>query len=609
MARTHRQPQANRERKIERMNRMWESQVQLPTSNVPEPLPPPIEVYDDRSPGHVEELRIEAEAILAEKAASSRRPFSVQSPATDDPNMGHGLLWWTGGTLDSYIPISAYGTPKRTADLRAFALTAPFILNAESVLTKKVQSLQWTIEGGRNLAQKWQRRLNNFENGDGWDFFIARWIRSYCESDKPAIVELIRSAPRWAVDENGQLTPRGELSLERGNDKTWEIVDARVMDPTRIETTTSKEFPITYHNRHTGARYNLRPYQFMSLIDMPAIDDKLPLYGVCAVSRAVWAAQEDRMVIRFAMEKMSENPGAGLGIINASTTALRTALSEAKTERQSRGVVYYKGVIFLPVLDPSGSTKLEFLSFTDLPDGFIRSEIYNIVKEIVATSFGLDVLELGSIPGRLGTATQAKVAAAKGRTKSIGAIMQGVERAFRYKLLPESLNFSIKKHDQDEEMQRALIDQIYFENAIRYSQFAQPFVANQYLVDKGAVPNEPPYIDQDLTPRNEIVDTASPEKVDDEAESAPDAASATDVSGPSGTDTDGRSNVTTRSVVRIKITREGQITYLERPVLKSLPPVNPGIDSQSRRRAIARFNRRFPDHLDLLEAEDALEME
>ena len=73
-------------------------------------------------------------------------------------------------------------------------------------------------------------------------------------------------------------------------------------------------------------------------------------------------------------------PG-GIGIINASTTALQTALANVEQQRQARGVVYYKGVIFLPVLDPSGGTKLEFLSFAELPEGFERSEVYNIVKD------------------------------------------------------------------------------------------------------------------------------------------------------------------------------------------------------------------------------------
>jgi len=470
MGKTKRRIPTNKERKIAEMESTWERKYQeieiqekdrdyeaeeatgltIPAQlATPPPLPPGVAV-----------IQKEAQAIVDSRSKAARRPFSVQSPADDDPRevSGGGFVWWTGGQLDSYIPVAEYGSPSRTDDLRAFALMAPLILLAESVITKKVQSLQWSIEGGRNLAQKWQKRLNNFENGDGWDFFMARWIRSYVESDKPACAELIRSAPSWATDPDGQLTPRGARAIERGNDKVWEIVDSRVMDPANTFFTTSVEFPMIYRNSYTGQRHQLRPYQFMTLIDHPSVDDNYPHMGICACSRAIWAAQEDRMIIRYAMEKMSENPGSGIALANVNTTLLETALNSAKAQREARGVVYYKGVIFLPVLDPSGSTRLEFLSFADLPDGFSRSEMYNILKEITATAFGLDILELGSIPGRLGTATQAKVAAAKGRTKTMGAIMQGVERAFQYKLLPESVTFQIKKHDQDEELQRAQID-------------------------------------------------------------------------------------------------------------------------------------------------------
>jgi hypothetical protein len=537
--------------------------------------------------------------------ARQSAPYSVQSPNTNTPSeIGGGLVWWTGGHISEYIPIGEYGDPQRTRDIRTFALLSPFILNAESVLTKKVQSLQWTVEGGRNMAQKWQRRLNNFENGDGWDFFIARWIRSYVESDKFACAELIRQAPGWAIDmETGvaKLTPRGERALSDGKDKTWEIVDSRIMDPANCFPTTSTEFPLIYQNPFDGSRHRMRPYQYMSLIDLPSVDDRYPGHGVCAVSRAVWAAQEDRMVIRYAMEKMSENPGAGIGIINASVNTLETALNTADSEREARGAIYYKGVIFIPVLDPTGSTKMEFLSFAGLPDGFSRLEVYNICKEVIATAFGLDILELGSIPGRLGTATQAKVAAQKGRTKTIGAIMQGIERAFRYKLLPESVTFAIKKHDQDEEMQRAEIDQIYFENAIRMAQFADPLLATQYLADKGAIPNEPPYIMIDLTLREEVGDVRAPTERVEEGElqegQAPVGQAEAVETGPEGAAEQDIVKRWKREGPRVRIDRNGKVRYLE--VLpyqinhrrRRYPSITPTRINQ----AIANFDQLFPE--------------
>jgi hypothetical protein len=483
------------------------------------------------------------------------------------------------------------------------------ILNAEGILTKKVQALQWTVEGGRNLAQKWQRKLNNFENGDGWDTFVSKWVRGLCESDKLVVAELIRAAPSWAIDDDGQLTPRGEKAIEDGKDKVWEIVDASVMDPVNIFPTTSLEFPIVYHNSYTGRRYRLRPYNYMSLIDMPSTDDRFPGHGVSAITRAVWAAQEDRMIGRYSMEKMSENPGAGIGIINASTTALQTALKDAEQQRQARGVVYYKGVIFLPVLDPSGSTKMEFLSFANLPEGFDRTEVYQIAKEIVATAFGLDILEFGSISGRLGTATQAKVAAQKSRTKSIGAIMQGIERQFKYKVLPESITFSIKKRDMDEERARAEIDQIYFENAIRYAQFAPPEIANAYLIEKGAVPPEPPFIDPTLEARTELIDTEPSEPTVTEAEESPSGQTPEAVAeGPEG--------AAERDIVkrwydqsRIRIDRDGKITNLEHPfytlkrTMRPLPSLS--VDEDDRLRAYRRLARQLPEYASLLERRDS----
>lgn len=625
MAKTRRKQPESKEARFKRMEREWEQRYQEmePGTNpykeeeksLEPTTPMPIVPTSSPLPPQVELIRQEAQAIVdartgqdVERARSSKRPFSVQSPATDIPSeVGGSLVWWTGDSADRFIPLSDYGNPQRTSDLRNFALVSQMILNAEAILTKKVQALQWTIEGGRNLAQKWQRKLNNFENGDGWDTFIAKWVRAMCESDKLAIAELIRAAPAWAVDDNGQLTPRGEKAVEDGKDRVWEIVDAQVMDPVNVFPTTSKEFPISYHNPFTGKRYRLRPYQYMSMIDMPTMDSRLPGYGICAVSRAVWAAQEDNMVTRFEMEKMSENPGAGIGIINASTNALQTALKDAKAQRESRGVVYYKGVIFLPVLDPSGSTKLEFLSFAELPEGFDRSATYNIIKEVVATAFGLDILEFGSISGRLGTATQAKVAAQKSRTKSIGAIMQGIERQFKYKVLPETITFSIKKRDMEEEMARANIDEIYFNNAIRYAQFAPPELANAYLIEKGAIPPEPPFIDPELDARTELVDTEPADPTTSESEEAPSGESPEAVAeGPDGGATQAEKWY---AQSRIRVDRDGKVTNLETPYYslqkrrkyRRIPSTH--VDGDDLLRARTRLARQVPEYASLLETD------
>jgi hypothetical protein len=535
--------------------------------------------YDDmRSvqpslPPRVEALRQEAEAVVNSRAVltmektNAPMPFSVQTPATDEPTTGGpGLLWWTGGTMDSYIPLHEYGDTQRQADLRAFALVAPFILNAESILTKKAQSLQWTIEGGRNQVKKWQERLNNLENGDGWDMFIGRWVRAYCESDRGGYAELIRAAPSWALDKNGQLTKRGEAAVKAGHDAAWEIVDARVMDPVNCFPTTSYEFPLQYRNGYTGMIHYLRQHQFMTLVDLPGVDDKYPHSGLCAVSRAVWMAQEDRMITRYSMEAMSENPGAGIMIGNVAPNLFRSALKAAEAEKEARGVVYYKGVIFLPVLDPSGRISLQFIPFAHLPEGFDRQTAYSIAKEVVATAFGLDALEFGSIPGRLGTALQSEVAAEKSRGKSIGAIMQGVERNFRYKMLPEGLNFSIKKQDLQERAAQASIDAQYFKNAVDYAALGvPPQVVVQYLAYKGAIPNQYPFITADLTPRQTVEDVAAivpPEMT------GPEMLPEAEAPGPAGTQVSEAAETAKRYYEpRVKMNRDGEEEW------QSMPPI------------------------------------
>jgi len=523
MARTQRNDPIRQASKRERLEREWERQLeqfrekhQAAEPKAPaepkQPVPPPTA---SPAPVHVEALKEEAEKAIALRATPGGTAFSRQDPAQGQTASGGSLLWWSGGNIEDYIPLAEYGTQQRQTDLRAFALVAPMVLIAESVLIKKMQALQWSVEAGRNRAIYWQKVLAGLEQDKGWDTFIARWTRSYCESDYGGYAEIIRTVPRWAVDAKGNLTPRGEAALLAGQDRSWPIIDSKVMDPCRCIPSADPEFPLQFYNSFTSKKHLLRPHQFMNILDMPNVDDSIPNQGLCAVSRAVWAAQEDRMVTRYSFEALSENPGTGLIMANVNQTLLETALMSAKGERESRGVVYYKGVIFLPILDPSGTTKLEYLTFSHLPENFNRTEDYSRIKELVASAFGMDVLELGSIPGHnLGTSAQADVAASKARGKGIGALIQSVEREFRFKFLPPDVQLRIKKHDIDEQKDRAELDSMYFEAATSMVQVGawDPILANQYLADRGAIEPEFPYLAADLTPSEELDDTEATEK-------------------------------------------------------------------------------------------------
>lgn len=457
----------------------------------------------------------ELKSDIAEEKANRSESFSVQSPPYEEPVHMPNLIWWTGATLDAYIPVAEYTNPKRQLDLATFTITAPLILNAEAVLVKKVTSLDWYVEAGKTVARRWQEFFLNVENYKGWDNFISKWVRAYSESDRGGYVELVRAAPPWAVNEFHQLTDRGLAAFETGADKVWPIVDMRVLDSVHCSPTVSETWPLLYSSPYTGKKYKMRKHQFIRLLDMPSPDVRYANTGLCAVSRAMWAAQEDKMITRYAMEKMSENPGAGLVTANVNPKLLETALKSAKAARDARGVVYYKGLIFLPILDPSGRFSLEFLSFSGLPDGFDRGQVHNILKETVAAAFGIDVLELGSMPGnQLGSAQQATVMAKKSRGKGVGTIAQGVERTFRQRLLPISVGFGFSSQDLEERMDKAEVDAVLFKNAALMAGpiGLPPELALQYLVDTEAVPKEYlSYISGEDITAGEIIDDTEAE--------------------------------------------------------------------------------------------------
>jgi hypothetical protein len=263
MARTNRRKPTGKQARAEKAQREYYERT--PPPGAPRQL-------TEAQEQEVIEKGVELTQILnAEKART--KPASVQAARTDDPFalQTSGLQWWTGCNLNQYIPVHQYGTRARQRDLQAFALAAPMLMTAESIVIKKAQGLQWTLEGGRNLVKKWQDRLLNASNGRGWDFWIGRLVRSYVESDHGGQSELVRAAPSWAVDSDGLLTERGLAAIERGADVQWEVIDTRVMDPVQITPTSSTEFPLIYSNPHTGKKHKLRNYQYVRIIDMPSV--------------------------------------------------------------------------------------------------------------------------------------------------------------------------------------------------------------------------------------------------------------------------------------------------------------------------------------------------
>lgn len=568
MSRTKRKPKRAQQEMIEKFDAEYERQQRRSAR----PLPASVQM-----------VKQELETILNSKART--KPASIQAPPMDDPiaNQTGGVLWWTGCTLDQFIPLSEYEDPIRQRDLQTFALIAPFALDASAVMIKKAQSLQWTLLGGRNLVNKWHQRLSNLEGGRGWDFFYTRLVRSYLESDNGGVGEIVRAAPTWAVDGDGQLTERGQAAIKRGSDAAWDVADVRVFDPVQIRTTRSQEFPLVYHNPWTGRTHQLRDYNFIQLLDMPSVDHRLYGQGTCALSRAAWSVQEDRMIIRHGFEKMSENPGAGIVFANASEKTMKTAFDSASAERQGRGAVFYKGLIFIPIMNPEGTFSVEFVNFSGLPDGFDRSAMYQEIKERVATAYGLDPLDLGGIAGAgaLGTGAQATVMASKSRGSGIGVIIQGTEREFRFKLLPESLNFQFEQQEAQERKENAEIDQILFNNAKTYFDITgDPVMAQQYLVDTKAIP--PEYVPEDITPDIVRDDTEAQQKM-------------RHLVGP-----------------RVKRWRDGRMALMEKQVERLQPlagPPLPELDAEivpaDVDRANEAFDVLFPELAGLLEARPA----
>src|SRR5512135_2100998 len=98
---------------------------------------------------------------------------------------------WTMWEDTTDVP--QWGSGGRLAKLREYARAEPIMAGAISSMLSKANSLDWTIEGGRNRVSRYQAVLAEAEDGQGWSYLLDRWLADYLIADSGGYLELARS--------------------------------------------------------------------------------------------------------------------------------------------------------------------------------------------------------------------------------------------------------------------------------------------------------------------------------------------------------------------------------------------------------------------------------
>jgi hypothetical protein len=192
------------------------------------------------------------------------------------------------------------------------------------------------------------------------------------------------------------------------------------------------------------------------MVDMPSAQESQAGLGFCAVSRVLSAAQYLRSVNIFKREKISGKRIPGILFVQGLRhSAIDSALREAMEQQTQEGLTLYTKPIVLASPDAGMPLDAKLVELAGLPDGYEEDTVMKWYITTLALAFGTDYTEFAPLPGgNLGSSTQTTVMAARSRGKGPGVIMQLLEHAMNWFILPSSLEFEFASSDPTAEADR-----------------------------------------------------------------------------------------------------------------------------------------------------------
>lgn len=357
-------------------------------------------------------------------------------------SLGASFIWFgVPGVPDGDL-LPAFGLHARDRYLRAL-YRGPYAWIAQAAvaaLVKKVKQTPWLIEGGRNLRGYYQDVFANADFGEGWGQFISRVLLDFLTCDYGAYIEVI-----------GRGRADGPL---RGR-----VLGLAHLDSLRCIPTGNPEWPVVYWSRGVdpkknskGVMHRLHRSRVIRLVDMPDGDERLFGPGLCALSRAISMLALQEPMQRYVVGQLNDVPPAGI-LYNWGLTdeQFHASLKEYNLKRKNG----YKGVMTISDVAKDGVGG-NFVGFSTAPEGFKYPEYTELAVNVFAATFGIDRQDIWPLTGKMaGTATQSEVMDEKAKGMAYGDILQALERAFNWKVLPRAAEFSFKRRDDEADQKRA----------------------------------------------------------------------------------------------------------------------------------------------------------
>ncbi len=341
------------------------------------------------------------------------------------------IMQMGGGNLPSY------GMIERDAYLSYSWQDEPMTAGAFSTWVEKLQTVQWTVRGGKINAISFAKMLA----AANWPVMIGELGLDYLICDKGCMMELGRA---------GQGSSNGR------------VLGIQQIDPTRMVYTGNvgkrwRYYPsIPVKGTSRSGVVDLPDANLISIRSLPLGRDRFRGLGFSPLSRLLDAKRLMVGYLTYYRQEIGDLPPELVVIINGlAATEVEDSHAKYMLDRESKGLSTYPKTWWLGSDDPSAPVTLTQHSFTSPNKAFRYEQMVEWWIKTLALNTGEDVGEYWLIQHSGATKASQSVQAAKSRGKGTARFMADLEGRMNNEVMPFGTFFAFDNPDDEQDQIRA----------------------------------------------------------------------------------------------------------------------------------------------------------
>lgn len=371
------------------------------------------------------------------------REQSVQARATDENLYGSAsILSWLvkGGEI-----VSPWWSRRRDLDLRNFWMGNDHLGGTVYTVRTKVATLPFqivpkdmSVRAHIRAADRFEQILHDSEFGEGWDVAIGRFVEDALTTDNGGFLEVIGDG-----DADGPIL--------------GPALGVAHLDSTRCQRTSNPEFPVLYEDT-SGRLYKLHYTRVISVSQMTSPNVMMRGVGYCAISRCINTGQNLTDIAVYKQEKLGSRPPRQMLVgSNISADEIMTAFRVAEMQMDNAGLGRYARIV--AVGSKAKDIRIDTKDLASVPDGFDEEKSVTLGMFTIALAFGVDARELWPASQSGATKADAMIQHLKARGKAFGSFIKKIENSFNRKVLPGYLRLQFDQQDDEQDANRAEINE------------------------------------------------------------------------------------------------------------------------------------------------------